>query len=100
MTGRTYMGIPRERIPWAPRIDPGTCIGCGDCLEFCPNQVFALHEQEQLMIVANPENCVVLCDKCAGACKQEAISFPDVQATRQLLRQLLTEASVHKPRRA
>lgn len=88
MTGRAYMGIPREQIPWAPRIDAELCIGCGDCLEFCPNHVYALDEQAQKMTVANSGNCVVLCDKCA-ACKQEAISFPDEVKTKRLLRDLL-----------
>jgi ferredoxin len=41
--------------------------------------------------VANPDNCVVLCDKCAGFCPQEAISFPDKEATKRLVGKLLQE---------
>ena len=91
MAGRSYMGIPREKIPWCPRVDADKCIGCGECLETCPNNVFVMNEQTGKVEVANPDNCVVLCDKCAGFCPQEAISFPDKEATKQLLEKLLQE---------
>lgn len=93
MAGRDYMGIPREKIPWAPQIDPNVCIGCGECLETCPNNVFVLNEDENVVEVANPQNCVVLCDKCAGFCPQEAITFPDKEQMKQRLRELLHELS-------
>jgi len=96
MAGRAYMGIPREKIPWAPRIDPEACIGCGECLETCPNGVYVLNEQENKMEIANPENCVVLCDKCAGFCPLDAISFPDKEQLKQRLRELLQSLSEPK----
>lgn len=87
--GRPYMGIPREKIPWAPRIDPEKCIGCGKCLEVCPNGVYVLNEAQEKMEVAQPDNCVVLCDKCAAFCPQEAISFPDKDETKRLVARLI-----------
>jgi|GEM_PF-3253584 len=32
MTARTYLGIPRDLIPWSPTINADRCIGCGECL--------------------------------------------------------------------
>ncbi len=87
------MGIPREMIPWSPQIDSDACIGCGECLETCPNNVFVLNADENVVEVANPNNCVVLCDKCAGFCSKEAITFPDKEQMKQRLRELLHELS-------
>jgi NAD-dependent dihydropyrimidine dehydrogenase PreA subunit len=89
---RSYMGIPREQIPWAPIIDVDRCNGCGACLEECPNGVYALDEQEGVSRVVAPLQCVVLCDKCALTCPSDAISFPDKAATKKLLRELVPGA--------
>ena len=99
MAGSTFMGLPRDAIPWAPSIDPERCIGCGDCLDVCPNGVYALNEQTNQMDVVNPGQCVVLCDKCAGYCPQEAIRFPDKEVTKAHLRDLLRSlpASSRRP---
>jgi NAD-dependent dihydropyrimidine dehydrogenase PreA subunit len=86
-----YLGIARELIPWAPRIEDDKCIGCGDCLEMCANGVFLLDEAAGKMRVAQPDNCVVLCDKCAALCNEEAITFPDKAETRALLQRLIRE---------
>lgn len=98
MAERTYMGIPRERISWVPQIDADVCIGCGECLETCPNNVFVLNEDDNVMEVAHPQNCVVLCDKCAGFCPQDAITFPNKEQIKQRLIQLLEELSERKNR--
>jgi NAD-dependent dihydropyrimidine dehydrogenase PreA subunit len=50
-----------------------------------------MNEQTGKVEVANPDNCVVLCDKCVSFCPQEAISFPDKEATKRLLGKLLEE---------
>jgi len=91
MAVRPYMGIPREKIPWSPSIDEEKCIGCGECLEVCPNSVYALNEAAGKILIVNPNNCVVLCDKCVAFCQQGAISFPDKQETKKLVGQLLRE---------
>ena len=91
MAGRPCLGIPRSVIPWAPQIDEDTCIGCGDCLEACPNNVFVLDEAAGKMRVADADNCVVLCDKCAALCNEDAITFPDKAEMRALLQRLIRE---------
>jgi len=91
MSGRDYMGIPRDKIPWAPTIIQDTCTGCGECRDVCPNGVYELDETEGKMKVIHPENCVVLCDKCAGFCPTESIHFPDKAETKKLIGRLLKE---------
>jgi NAD-dependent dihydropyrimidine dehydrogenase PreA subunit len=85
------MGIPRERLPWRPNVDPEKCIGCGECLETCPNGVYVLNEELARVEVVEPDNCVVLCDKCAGFCPQDAISFPDREDMERLIARLVRE---------
>ena len=92
MGGRSYMGIPREKLPWRPYINMDECIGCGACMETCPNGVYVMNEEAGKVAVAEPDNCVVLCDKCAGFCIQEAISFPDKEEIKRLIGRLLKEA--------
>jgi ferredoxin len=88
MALKAYLGIPREMIPWAPTIDLERCIGCGDCRDFCPNNVFLLDEVDQKMLIESPNNCVPMCDRCVTSCPNEAISFPDKEEMKKLLQQL------------
>lgn len=88
---KAYMGIPREKIPWFPQVDADKCIGCGACVDTCPNGVFVLNEETNTVEVANPLDCVVLCDKCAKFCPEEAIAFPDKEEMKRLLGKLLRE---------
>jgi NAD-dependent dihydropyrimidine dehydrogenase PreA subunit len=88
MTAKTYLGIPRHLLEWHPIIDADRCIGCGDCLDFCANDVYVLNEATNKMEVAHPLDCVVLCDKCATVCSQEAIRFPDKEHFKQIVRDL------------
>ncbi len=86
MSGQTYMGIPREAIPWYPTIDPEACLNDAECLQFCSNDVFAAGEKTT--IVANPLNCVVGCSACTSVCPTDALHFPDKRAFVETLRRL------------
>ena len=78
MSETTFMGVPRSKIDWSPRIDYGKCNYCMECVKFCPHQVFEVREtEEKKLIVKNPGNCVVFCRACAKTCGPDAISFPD-----------------------
>lgn len=91
MSGRKYLGIPRERIQWKPSIDESLCIGCGQCLETCPNDVYSIDQETEKAKVFDPDNCVVLCDKCAASCPSNAISFPDKLKAKKIVADLLRE---------
>jgi NAD-dependent dihydropyrimidine dehydrogenase PreA subunit len=77
-----WRGIPRERIPWFPTVYADRCDGCGRCISFCANGVFAM--QGEKAIVVEPLACEVGCDACAGICPQEAIAFPSLSILKAL----------------
>jgi len=91
-----YMGIPREEIAWNPTIDEGKCVGCGQCLEVCPNGVFEMDAAAGKMKVVKPNNCVVLCDKCKAFCDQDALSFPDKESAKQFVAQRMQASARQK----
>ncbi len=82
MSAETFMGVPREKIDWSPRIDYSKCNDCMECVKFCPHNVYEVKEEgEQRLVVKNPSNCVVFCRACGKACGVDAISFPDKSGT-------------------
>jgi NAD-dependent dihydropyrimidine dehydrogenase PreA subunit len=70
----TWHGIPREEIPWHPRVDAQTCIGCTLCYVTCGRLVYEM--QDNKAVAARPLDCMVGCGTCGTVCPVEAISFP------------------------
>ncbi|MBC7216716.1 MAG: ferredoxin family protein [Candidatus Caldatribacterium sp.] len=86
-----FPGIKREDIPWYPTIDAEKCIGCEECLNFCANDVFA--KEGDKVVVKNPYNCVVGCDRCSVFCPTGALSFPSKEELVATLRRLREKAA-------
>lgn len=80
-----YHGIPREEIPWYPRVDLEKCTGCGACSKFCQKGVYTLGDK---VVVTNPYRCVVSCTGCSGKCPEGAISFPSLLELRDVMKAL------------
>ena len=94
MSETTFMGVPRSKIDWSPRIDYEKCNDCMECAEFCPHDVFEVRENETpKLIVKNPENCVVFCRACANACGPDALSFPEKSETTAHIKKIRKEAA-------
>lgn len=88
MSDATFMGVPRDQIPWFPMIDYAKCNFCMECDTFCPHRVFERREGDRKLVVANPTNCVVFCRACAKACGPDAISFPGKPETIALIKRI------------
>ncbi|MEK7271773.1 MAG: ferredoxin [Nitrospirota bacterium] len=59
-----------------PVIDFELCIGCGSCVEVCP-EVFELREDEKAYVIA-PDKCNTCdCQDAANICPSEAITFEE-----------------------
>ena len=94
MSAFTFMGVPRDRIDWAPRIDYDKCDdACMECVKFCPHDVFEVRKHEKPnLVVRNPHNCVVFCRACDKACRAHAIGFPDKRETTAYIKSIRNEA--------
>ncbi|MEM2891795.1 MAG: 4Fe-4S binding protein [Thermoplasmata archaeon] len=86
MSGRVYYGIPRREIAWLPTVDARRCNGCGVCISFCPNGVYALEKGRAVM--RNPYGCEAGCSGCVRKCSEHAISFPSLIQLREALKSL------------
>ena len=92
MSEDTFMGVPRNRIDWSPRIDYSKCNYCMECVKFCPHKVYEVRESEEIkLIVKNPDNCVVFCRACGKTCGPDAISFPDKGETTKKIKEIRKE---------
>ena len=79
-----WRGIPREKIPWYPRVDLEKCVWCKECFNFCRQKVYVWDEKNNKTKVSEPFRCVVGCSTCAGLCKESAISFPSLTILKDL----------------
>jgi len=85
----TYEGIPREKIPWDPKIDYSKCISCGKCVDFCHMNTFKSEDAEgKKRTVVNPNRCVVFCKGCEDICPEGAISHPSEEETQKTIQKL------------
>ena len=50
------------------------CIGCGQCVNSCPADVFVLDKQARKAVVRYPEDCQ-LCLWCVSVCPRDAIDL-------------------------
>ncbi|MGV8124784.1 MAG: ferredoxin family protein [Candidatus Xenobiia bacterium LiM19] len=91
MSENTFMGVPRDKIPWYPVIDYDKCDFCMECDKFCPHKVFERQEGERKLIVKNRDNCVVFCRACAKTCEPDALAFPDKKEITALIKEIRKE---------
>jgi NAD-dependent dihydropyrimidine dehydrogenase PreA subunit len=92
MVETDYEGLPRDKIPWDPKIDHNKCTTCGKCIKICHMNVFKTkthnNDKNKTTIVVNPNKCVVFCRGCESICPQNAISHPDEKETQKIIDKL------------
>jgi NAD-dependent dihydropyrimidine dehydrogenase PreA subunit len=83
----------REKFPWFPIIDAGTCRTDLQCLNFCPHDVFEWDIKTGRPVVAHPLRCLPGCQICVEGCTSGAISLPTKHEFQVTLKRLRGGAS-------
>ncbi|MHB8972603.1 MAG: ATP-binding protein [Pirellulaceae bacterium] len=60
---------------WYPVIDYSRCTNCMECIDFCLFGVYGIDQQETIL-VEQPDNCRKGCPACSRVCPENAIIFP------------------------
>ena len=55
----------------SPKVDLTLCIGCGDCVRWCPSSAISLKNKK---VAFNPKRCIG-CGECLAICLQGAIDI-------------------------
>jgi len=89
MAEESCEGIPRENIPWDPKIDYEKCIACGKCVDFCHVGAFRIEETGcQKRTVVNPDKYIVFCRGREDVCPTGAITHPSEEETQKIITKL------------
>lgn len=56
------------------RVDPNKCIGCENCVNICPMDVFYFNKEKNRSIILYPENCQS-CGQCYVNCKGHSLGI-------------------------
>ena len=60
---------------WTITVDETRCIGCGECVDSCPGEVYALKNDRAVPV--NMDECHG-CHTCEAVCDADACSIEEV----------------------
>ena len=62
-------------MAYKPVVDVEKCVGCGDCVEVCPTDVYELQDEKSVPV--NEDECIG-CESCVEVCEQDAITVEEI----------------------
>jgi NAD-dependent dihydropyrimidine dehydrogenase PreA subunit len=65
----------RKKRSYKVEVDQENCIGCEECVENCPADVFEMKNEKSLPV--HMDECIG-CDTCVEACDQDAITVTEI----------------------
>lgn len=72
---------PIEYEIYLINVDEGLCVGCGECDDICPTDVFELVARpdgdDRLAVAERSDNCLN-CQGCVGVCPTNAITITEI----------------------
>jgi len=57
-------------------VDHEKCIGCEECVDVCPSDVFEMQDEKSVPV--NAEECIG-CESCVEVCEQDAITVTEIE---------------------
>ena len=66
--------IRRKIMGYSVTVDTEKCIGCGECVDVCPVEVYELQEGKSTPV--NDEECLG-CESCVEVCESDAITVQE-----------------------
>jgi len=64
-------------------IDEDACVGCGSCVEDCPNDVYEMDEAKNKTRIIKEEDCIA-CLSCHEICPAQAMEHQDIHVAKRL----------------
>ncbi len=59
---------------YIPTVDEGKCVGCEECVDVCPVEVFEMEKEKSVAVKA--EDCLG-CESCVEVCETDAITIEE-----------------------
>ena len=56
-------------------VDSEKCIGCGECVDICPVDVYEIQDEKSVPV--NADECVG-CESCIEVCEHDAITVTEI----------------------
>jgi len=60
---------------WSITVDNDKCIGCGECVDVCPVEVYEVQDGKSVAI--NEEECLG-CESCVEVCEPGALTVEEM----------------------
>jgi len=61
-------------MAFTPIVDEDKCVGCGECAEVCPVEVYEMQNDKSVPV--NAQECIG-CDSCVEVCEAGAITVEE-----------------------
>ena len=61
-------------MSYNPIIDADKCVGCGECVDVCPVDVYEMQDGKSETI--NPDDCLG-CESCVEVCPNGAVTIEE-----------------------
>lgn len=62
-------------MSYKPEVNTEKCVGCGECVEVCPVDVYEIQDEKSVPV--NADECIG-CESCVDACEYDAITVTEI----------------------